>query len=80
LDATQAVSFFIELEDFREEANVQPLTLENGKTQEKLVIRGTNDDSVKISRYPMGMNEKEWIEEMSKGPSICNRKIGFSES
>jgi hypothetical protein len=81
LEATQAVSFFIRLDTFRDEDSLQSLTLENGKTQEKLVIKGkTGDDKyMSISRCPMGTNEAEWIEEMNKGPSIYNRQIGFEE-
>jgi hypothetical protein len=62
----QAVSFFIKLENFRDAASVQPLILENGQTQEKLAIKGKTQhhDYLSISRYPLGTNEKEWIEEM----------------
>jgi hypothetical protein len=80
LEASQPVSFFIKLENFRDQANVQSLTLENGQTQEKLelVIKGVipGHDSAMISRYPMGTNE-EWIEAMSQFSNIDNRKIEF---
>jgi hypothetical protein len=77
----QAVSFFIKLEDFRDAPVVQSLTLENGKTQEKLAIKGKTQDRnyVTISRYPMGTNEEEWIIEMSQYAIIDNRKIEFME-
>jgi hypothetical protein len=80
MEATQAYSFFIKLSKFRDEASVQSLTLENGKTREKLVIKGANEsyDPVEtISRYPMGTNEEEWNEEMSQFPKIDNRTIKF---
>jgi hypothetical protein len=64
---------------FRRQASIQSLTLENGQTQEKLVIKGTNDNykPVTISRYPIGTNEEEWVEEMSQRPDTDNRKIEF---
>jgi hypothetical protein len=79
LEANQAVSFFIKLEGFCDDASVQSLTLENGQTQEKLVIKGVNGifDPVTISRYPLGTNEEEWNEEMSEYPKIHNRQIIF---
>jgi hypothetical protein len=40
------------------------VTLDNGKTQEKLVITQERF-GISISRYPIGANEK-WIEEMKK--------------
>jgi hypothetical protein len=73
----QAVSFFIQLENFRDDSSVQSLTLENGKTQEKLVIK--RGHYVTISRYPVGINEAEWMEEMSQDPNIHNRKIEFGQ-
>jgi hypothetical protein len=79
LEANQAVSFFVNLKDFRDDANVQSLTLENGQTQEKLVIKGTTRRHVSISRFPMGTNEEEWIEEMNQRPNTDNRKIEFFE-
>jgi hypothetical protein len=67
---------------FRDDDSVQSLTLENGKTREKLVIKGANGDyrPVTISRYPMGTNEKEWIEELSQHSNMDNRKIEFYPS
>jgi hypothetical protein len=79
LEANQAVSFFIKLLFFRDAASVRSLTLENGQTKEKLVIKGANEDydPVTISRCPMGTNEEEWIDEMSK-LNIHNRRIEFN--
>jgi hypothetical protein len=83
LDDNQAVSFFIKLEEFRNDVSVQSLTLENSQTQEKLVIKGRTQghEYVSISRYPMGTNEEEWAEEMQMSqrqyPSIVNRRIEF---
>jgi hypothetical protein len=80
MEATQAVSFFIKLSKFRDDASVQSLTLENGQTQEKLVIKGENESYhpvVTISRCPMGTNEEEWGEEMSQPPNFDNRTIKF---
>jgi hypothetical protein len=76
LEANQAVSFFIKLKNFRDQTIVQPLILENGKTQEKMVIKGTSH-YLSISRYPMGTNEEEWEEEISKRINIYNRQILF---
>jgi hypothetical protein len=78
LEATQAVSFFVKLQNFRV-VHVQSLTLENSQTREKLVIKGATafDGPAMISRYPMGTNEQVWIEEMSQRPNIDNRMITF---
>jgi hypothetical protein len=78
LEANKAVSFFIELKNFRDAYSLQFSTLENGQTQEKLVIKGKTQH-VSISRYPIGTNEEKWNEEMSQGPNIPNRKIEFYE-
>jgi hypothetical protein len=79
LEASQAVRFFIKLKEFRDFANVQSLTMENGQTQEILVIKGVNEntDYVTISRYPMGTNEEEWNKEMNEDANIYNREIIF---
>jgi hypothetical protein len=79
LAAKQAVSFLIKLRYFRDEDNVQLLTLENHQTHEKLVIRGITPGHtyVSISRYPMGTNEDEWFE--YQRPNIDNRKIELTE-
>jgi hypothetical protein len=79
MEATQAVSFFIKLEIFRDDDSVQSLTLENDKTQEQLVIKGKTEghDFVSISRYPMGTNEEKFFEEMGQRPIIDNRTIYF---
>jgi hypothetical protein len=82
LEANQAVSFLIYLKYFRDEASVQSLTLENGQTQEKLVIQGKTElhdhDYVTISRYPMGISEEEWIKVMCQHPTIHkHRSIEF---
>jgi hypothetical protein len=56
--------------------------LENGQTQEKLVIKGKTEghEYETISRYPLEMeiNEEEWIGEMKQRPNIYNRRIEFS--
>jgi hypothetical protein len=77
LEANKAVSFFIKLEGFRDDASFQ--SLENGQTREKLVIKGKTlgHDYVSISRYPIGTNEEEWSEEMNQRPNFDNRKIEF---
>jgi hypothetical protein len=78
LEANKAASFFIKLIAFRDAANVQSVTLENGQTREKLVIKGANGDyrPVTISRYPMGTNEEK-VEEISQHTNRDNREIGF---
>jgi hypothetical protein len=68
LDANQAVSFFASFWFIDTAANVQSISLDNHKTQEKLVIQGNDLHPkilVTISRYPMGPTE-EWIEENAK--------------
>jgi hypothetical protein len=68
LDANQAVSFFVCILGKHETENVQSISLDNDKTQEKLVIEGIGprpDHFVTISRYPMGATE-EWINEVWK--------------
>jgi hypothetical protein len=79
LEAKQAVCSFTKLKRFHDAATVTSLTLENGQTREKLVIKGANGmyQPVTISRYPMGTNEEEWIKEMSQYPNFGNRKIEF---
>jgi hypothetical protein len=80
LEAKQAVSFFIQLLYFRDDAIVESLTLENGQTQEKLVLRGANefyDPVVSISRFPIKTNVDEWIKEMGQHPNFDNRIIQF---
>jgi hypothetical protein len=67
VDANQAVSFFAYIDG--NAANAQSLSLDNNKTQEKLVIKvigpslTRRGNYVTISRYPMGAKE-EWIKEM----------------
>jgi hypothetical protein len=65
LGAKQPVSFFIELYNFSDAANVgREEILENIETQERLVLENRhNDYFVMILRYPMSASE-EWIEEM----------------
>jgi hypothetical protein len=79
LEANQAVSFFIRLEMFYDALSVQSLTLKNGQTKEKFVIKEANksNDPVTIVRCPIGTNEEEWIEEMSQFSNIHTRKIEF---
>jgi hypothetical protein len=82
LEANQAVSFFVKRKILRDAISVQSLTLENGQTREKLVIKRATAfyGPVMILRYPMGINEEEWIEEMSKFPNMdANRMIAFDE-
>jgi hypothetical protein len=80
LEANQAVSFLIQLQNFRDEASVQSLTLKNGQTQEQLIIRGANEfyePVVSISRCSMGTNEEKWNDELRQSANIHNRKILF---
>jgi hypothetical protein len=80
LEANQAVSFFIKLINFRDDASVQSLTLENLQTQEKLVIKRANKSCIHVTilRYPMGNNEKELVEEMNQLTAPDNRIIEFN--
>jgi hypothetical protein len=57
-----AISFFIQF-TFGDSPNVHSVTLDNGLTQEKLVI--TSEGGISIARHPIGTNEK-WIEEIDK--------------
>jgi hypothetical protein len=82
LEANQAVSFFVILSRFRDEASVQFLTLENGQTQEKLAIKGITEghDYVTITRCPLEMEiNDEWGEEMKQQRQNSNRAIEFYE-
>jgi hypothetical protein len=76
MDSSGAASFFIHLRYFRNAENVQPDSLENSKTSEKLVINGTDQPfrHVKIARHPMQATE-EWIEEMGIYPTNKFRLI-----
>jgi hypothetical protein len=67
MEANQPVSFFIHLNYFWAAHTVQSFSLENLKTNEKLVIKGAARrwGPMTISRYPMEAAE-EWIEEMAK--------------
>jgi hypothetical protein len=58
-----AISLFVHF-FFRDTTNVQTVTLENGKTQEKLVLT-REVFGMSISRHPVGVNEK-WIEKMNQ--------------
>jgi hypothetical protein len=71
LSSKQAISFFIYLDTF--EPNVQ-LELQNEETSKKLEIRLIGKYDVLISRHPIGANE-EWIEEMSKKSNKEYRNI-----
>jgi hypothetical protein len=65
LAAKQAISFLVFLDDFRDWKRVHSVTLENEKTNEKLMVEiNRNFGEVSISRYPSAANE-EWIEEMA---------------
>jgi hypothetical protein len=50
------------------------MTLDNGQTNEKLVIERKDDTHVVISRYPIGSSE-EWISGMGKNPTRKYRNI-----
>jgi hypothetical protein len=66
----QAVSFFVKVYNPSPWLNlirIQSDSVDNNMTQEKLVIKGEEDnDYVIISRYPMRASV-EWINEMEKG-------------
>ena len=65
MTAKQATSFFINIiKHVWNPLTVQTYTLDNEKTNEKLVVE-QDSRRVKISRYPVGANE-EWIKEMAK--------------
>jgi hypothetical protein len=66
IEARQPISFFIYLINFRA-ATVQILSLDNIKTNEKLVIKGATRKAgyLTISRYPIEAAE-DWIEKMTK--------------
>jgi hypothetical protein len=61
--AQQGVNYGVKLFWFEDVARIEACTLDNGQTNERLVIKGTRAD-LSISRYPIGSNE-EWIEEMT---------------
>jgi hypothetical protein len=69
MEAKQPISFFIYINGFgASNANtVQSFSLENAKTNEKLVMKEVTRrwSPMTISRYPMGATE-EWIKEMAK--------------
>jgi hypothetical protein len=69
MDSNQAVHFFIHIIFLRDAAKVQPITLNNFRTKQRLVIEIKEVDKkkghVSISRQPMESNE-EWIVEMGK--------------
>jgi hypothetical protein len=67
MEAKQPVSFFIHLNHFLTAHTVQSFSLDNSKTNEKLVIKGATRrwGPMTISRYPMEAAEA-WIEEMAK--------------
>jgi hypothetical protein len=69
LEAKKAVAFFIHIEYLvHVNSSVQSLTLDNGLTNEKLVIERKNLFNVTISRYPCGTSE-EWIKTMTENPT-----------
>jgi hypothetical protein len=64
-NAIRPVSFFVHLQIFRHEnAERQDISLDNGRTNERLVIKTIDRYSlvVLISRYSVGANQQEWIE------------------
>jgi hypothetical protein len=75
MEATQPASFFIHLnvrtseraQSFFHTVQVQSFSLDNDKTNEKLVIKEATHrwGPMTISRYPTEAAE-EWIEEMAK--------------
>jgi hypothetical protein len=76
LEAIQPVGcFFVHLLHEGKYEYVTPVSLNNGKTNEKFTIKavGHGDVSV-ISRYPMGANE-EWIEKGGLGGTKLMHRI-----
>jgi hypothetical protein len=65
----QAVSFFFKVYNpapwIDVDYDVQSVSLDNAKTQEKLVINPGDNECMTISRYPMKASV-EWINEMEK--------------
>jgi hypothetical protein len=65
----QAVSFFVKVYNPSPWLNlasyVQSESVDNNMTQEKLVIKGVDNEYVTILRYPMAAR-LEWIEKMEK--------------
>jgi hypothetical protein len=59
-----AISFFVHLFYYWAH-DVEDYTVENGQTEERLVIKRINQHSVTISRHPIGASE-EWIQQMGK--------------
>jgi hypothetical protein len=85
MDSKQAVSFFIHAScsSLQNNVNVQAYTQENHKTNESLVITGTDvikrkDGSYAkrtiISRYPIGASET-WIKEMGNFKTDHYREV-----
>jgi hypothetical protein len=73
MQAKQTASFYIKIVGFHDMFKVlAPLSLQNIKTGEKLVITKieVDDESedfyVTISRFPIGTNEEEWHREMAQ--------------
>jgi hypothetical protein len=64
-----AVSFFVKVYNpspwLHVARNVQSESVDNNMTQEKLVIKGVENDHVTISRYPMAASV-EWINQMEQ--------------
>jgi hypothetical protein len=64
-----AVSFFVKVYNpspwLNLASNVQSESVDNNMTQEKLVIKGVDNEYVAILRYPIAASV-EWIEEMEK--------------
>jgi hypothetical protein len=64
LEAKKAITFFIHFKYLSHViSSVQSLTLENGQTNEKLLINMEDAFKVAISRYPIGSSQ-EWIKVM----------------
>jgi hypothetical protein len=74
LEAKKAVTFFIHFDYWFYSTSVQSLTLDNGQTNEKLVIERKDDFVVVISRYPIGSSQ-ELIKRMAEKPTHKYRYI-----
>ena len=73
LEFMQHVNYFIYIDHWGF-FNVESLTLDNGQTKEKLVIKNARQGHVTVSRYPMDASD-EWIEGMNKKPNNEYRNI-----
>jgi hypothetical protein len=79
MEATEAVSFYIQPFWPRDADKLQSFQLDNMKTQERLVMKMHKDEhnwDVTIMRFPIGVS-KERIEEMKRGRGVrgINKKV-----